>query len=220
MNREAETMHQAIEYPLPQHQRIEWRNFAVEAFLWAAPWICALLLLSRVVLKKWLIGHGIQLLAGTEPIIMIVGSASWLMRIWYRYRGDFEQATVGRLIEDVEVSQMRTRAVTLSGKILGRGVPGAFWSPDLVLQDSTGIVFVLYRPSIPFARFLFATTAAENYIDQEVVIEGWSRRGLRPYVEMSKISNAHGESHRAYSRWIQYAGAGISLVIGVLLLFS
>ena len=77
---------------------------------------------------------------------------------------------------------MRPRAVRLSGKIVGRGLPGAFWSPDLVLQDSTGIIFMLYRQSIPFARFLSAITDADECIGQQVEIEGWFRRGLRPYV--------------------------------------
>ena len=115
---------------------------------------------------------------------------------------------------------MRPRAVRLKGKILGRGMPGAFWSPDLVLRDSTGIMFILYRQSIPFARLLFATTAAENYIGQEVEVEGWFRRGLVPYVEMSRLKGKDSTTHRAYSRWVQYALAGVAVVVSWLWLSS
>jgi len=50
---------------------------------------------------------------------------------------------------------MRPRAARLEGRILGFA-PGAFWCPDLVLRDATGLVYVLYRQSIPFAGLFFA----------------------------------------------------------------
>jgi hypothetical protein len=109
---------------------------------------------------------------------------------------------------------MMPRAVRLRGEILGRGQPGAFWSPDLVLRDSTGIIFMLYRQSIPLVRFLFAVTAAENYVGQEVVVEGWFRRGLAPYVEMSKLTGTDNISHRTYSRWVQLILAAVAVAIG------
>ena len=220
MNAEAENMHQTIHYPLPQDRRTEWGNFFFEFLIWILPWICAALLLFRITARRWLTGFGFDVPTGAEPAILIIGAASWLLCIWYRYHGDFQAETVGRLLEDVEVSQMRPRAVRLSGKIVGRGLPGAFWSPDLVLQDSTGTIFMLYRQSIPFARFLSAITDADECIGQQVEIEGWFRRGLRPYVEMSRLSAEGGQVHRAYSRWVQYAGAGIALVIGVLWLLA
>ena len=109
---------------------------------------------------------------------------------------------------------MRPRAVRLKGEIVGRGLPGAFWSADLVLRDATGIIFLLYRQSIPFARYLFAMSSAEKYIGQQVVIEGWFRRGLTPYVEMSKLSGQDHTSHRAISRWVQLGLAAVAVAIG------
>lgn len=111
---------------------------------------------------------------------------------------------------------MRTRAVRLKGEIVGRGVPGAFWSPDLVVRDSTGLLFVLYNQSIPFARFLFAVVAVESYIGRRIEIEGWYRRGLTPYIEMSRLTGEDGGTHRAYSRWVQYLLAVLCVVLGFL----
>jgi hypothetical protein len=148
--------------------------------------------------------------------MLMIAGALWIPRVWYRYHGDFQSEKVGELIQDLDVSQMRPRAVQVSGEIVGRGVPGAFWSPDLVLRDETGIVFILYRQSIPFMRFLFAISAAENYIGQKVTIEGWFRRGLSPYIEMSRLTGEDGKTHRAYSRWVQYAVAGMAAVLGYL----
>ena len=212
LNRDAEALHQAPRYQLPSDQRIQWGSFPLEAILWALPWVSGAALISAFALREWLAGLDIQLSYGTAPGLLMLAGASWILRTWYRYHGEFQQASIGRLIEDVEVSEMRPKAVRLEGEILGRGVPGAFWSPDLVLRDSTGILFVLYRQSIPFARILFATTAADSYIGQKVTIEGWFRRGLRPYVEMSTLTGEDGKTRRAYSRWVQYAVAAAVVV--------
>ena len=160
--------------------------------------------------------------------LLLVLGVTWMIRITYRYHGSFKPAAIGKLIEDTEVSQMRPRAVELRGEIVGNGVPGAFWSPDLVLKDETGMMFVLYRSSIPFARLFFALKNTDRFIGEKVVLEGWFRRGLRPYVEISKLTtttirvNAGAGpislfaeasnnatltpetlAQRSYSRWIQ-----------------
>ena len=108
---------------------------------------------------------------------------------------------------------MRPRAVRLEGEIIGHGVPGAFWRPDLVLRDSTGIIFVLYRQSIPFARLLFALRG-EEFIGQKVVLDGWFRRGLKPYIEMSSMTGESVGTHRTYSRWVQYVLAAAAVAVG------
>ncbi len=220
LNRDAVAMHQAPQYPLPADRQIHWGAFPLEAVLWAAPWVAGAVLGSAFLLRRWLAGHGIEPPPNAEAALLMFAGATWILRTWYRYHGEFQPAMIGRLIEDVEVSEMRPRAVRLEGEILGRGVPGAFWSPDLVLRDSTGMLFVLYRQSIPFARFLFAMTAAETYIGQKVTIEGWFRRGLRPYVEMSTLAGEDGSTHRAYSRWVQYALATAAIGAGWLWLVA
>ena len=135
------------------------------------------------------------------------------MRTWYRYGGEYEPANIGTLIRDTAVSQMRARAVRLEGEIVGRGVPGAFWSPDLVLRDATGMLFILYRQTIPFARLLFALNADE-FIGQRVTIEGWFRRGSRPYVEMASLTTQDGTTRRAWSRWVQWLLASCAMAGG------
>jgi hypothetical protein len=149
------------------------------------------------------------------PMLLIALGATWFARILYRYRGEFQDANVGMLLEDLDASQMRPRAVRLQGEILGRGEPGAFWSPDLVLRDQTGIIFLLYRSSVPFARFLFGTGDADRYVGQKVTVEGWFRRGLVPHVEMAKLTDSQG-SRRLFSRWIQSASAAVAVIIGYL----
>jgi heat shock protein HtpX len=219
LNRHAESIHQAVQYPLPDDQRPSLRGFPLEVFLWAAPLLGVVALWVIILMPGWLAYLGIHLPANAKPILLIFTGVAWTLRILYRYRGKFQPAQIGSLLEDLEVSQMRPRAVSLKGTILGRGEPGAFWSPDLVLRDSTGMMFVLYRASIPFARYFFAVTAAESYVGQEVAIDGWFRRGLRPYVELSRLTGKDLSIHRSYSRWIQLAVAALAVAAGFLWLF-
>lgn len=222
LNEDAETSHQAVQYSLPTDQHVRWGTFPVELLVWGLPLASIGLLLFGGWITEWLsyFGIAVSLPPGTKPVLLIVSGIGWLLRVAYRYRGRVEDASVLSLLEDTEVSQMRPRAVRLTGEIVGLGVPGVFWSPDLVLRDSTGIIFMLCRQTIPLARFFFAVTEAENYIGQHVVIEGWFRRGLTPYVEMSRLTCEDGSIHRTYSRWIQSALALAAIIIGWLWLIN
>ena len=214
LNQQATDMHQVPQYQLPNHERKHWGQFPVEFFVWASPWIASIAFFFILFEPRLMRELGIHVPPNTPPILLISAGVLWFLRILYRYRGQFQNAAIGNLLESVEVSEMRPQAVRLKGKILGRGVPGAFWSADLVIKDASGIIFLLNRQSIPFARYFFALTGAESYIDQEVEVEGWFRRGLTPYVEMSKLTGSRQESYRSYSRWIQVAIAAIVVAIG------
>lgn len=216
LNEDAEAMRQEVKYPLPTDRSIRWGWFPVELLLWAAPWLGGIALAMVLWEPEWFAARTGLAVATAKPLLFIFLGVAWILRTAFRYRGRFEDASVGSLLEDVEVSQMRPRAVRLKGEILGRGVPGAFWSPDLVLRDETGILFVLYRQSIPFARFLFAVTGAENYIGRQVEIEGWFRRGLTPYVEMARLTGGDGATHHSISRWVQYLLAAAAVAVGYL----
>ena len=53
-----------------------------------------------------------------------------------------------------------------------------------------------------------------------IEIDGWYRRGLRPYVEMVKLTTDTGIVHRAYSRWVQLGLAAAAVGIGWMWLTS
>ncbi len=86
-----------------------------------------------------------------------------------------------------------------------------------MIKDETGIMFMLDRQSIPLARVVMAQKA-DRLIGQRVVLEGWYRRGVMPYVELSRITCVEDEDrgHSSYSRWIQMGCA----VAGTALLYS
>ena len=215
LNRDAEEMHQTVRYPLPETEGIRWGLFPLEFVLWAAPVVSLALLVLSVWDRDWLRYFNIELPPQMQPMLLMFSGTAWMLRTLFRYHGEFKDATIGSLIEDLEVSQMRPRAVRIRGEIVGKGVPGWFWSSDLVLRDPSGIIFILYRQTIPFARLLFAIKA-EDLIGTEVEIEGWFRRGLSPYVEMSLLTDKDGKRRRAYSRWVQYILSALAFSLGLM----
>jgi hypothetical protein len=180
--------------------------------IWAAPLVC----ISVFVSIWWFDGKyfSIAIPDNAQPLLLILAGLTWILKIVYRYRGEFQESTAEILLEDMRVSFIRPRAVRLRGK-LGRGESGPFWSPDLLLRDASGMVSVLCRQSTPFVRFIFGTSEAKDYVDQEVVVDGWFRRGAEPYVEMSKISNGYGSMYRSYTRWVKLAVAVAAIEIGL-----
>lgn len=250
LNDVSQEMHQPIGYPLPdgmEGRKIRWGAFPVEFFFWIAPFVCTAALLFEGFFRRTLLSFGVHLPAQLTPWLLIAVGTTWAMRIAFRYRGTFEQKKIGQLLEDLDVSQMTPRAVELRGEIIGNGIPGAFWSADLVMQDESGQMFLLYRSSIPLGRLFFAVTDAYRFIGEQVTVKGWYRRGLRPYVELSEVSATVTKAtlgsgsislfsqstldavaaatpetlhQRSYSRWIQLAVAAVVTGVGIIWLMS
>ena len=250
LNDVSQEMHQAISYPLPdgmEGRKIRWGAFPLEFFFWIAPFVCTAALLFEGFFRRTILSLGVKLPDQLTPWLLIAVGATWAMRIAFRYRGTFEPKKIEQLLEDLDVSQMTPRAVELRGEIIGNGIPGAFWSADLVMQDESGQMFLLYRSSIPFGRLFFAMTDAYRFIGEQVTVKGWYRRGLRPYVELSEVKanvtkatlgsgsiSIFSQStldaaaaatpeklhQRSYSRWIQLAVAAVITGAGIIWLIS
>jgi Zn-dependent protease with chaperone function len=240
LNRDASSFGQQAEYPLPTDSQVRWSGFPLEFLFWAAPLVCAFVIFSYGWIHKSLAEFGIVAPHSFMPRMFLALGITWAARIAYRYRGAFVPAKVGDLLEDMSVSQMRPRAVELEGEIIGHGIPGAAWSADLVLQDDSGMMFVYYRSSLPFGRLFFAVTKADDLIGERVKLRGWYRRGMRPFIELSriegqrmKIRSGRGMTSlfssdastapveyepvvsRSYSVWIQLAASAACVAFGI-----
>ena len=244
LNREAKAQGQNVTYALPLNERVNWAGFPIEFLFWAAPLVCGFLFFTWEWIGRDLRHRGVVLPNHFMPWLLIALGVTWAARIAFRYRGVFERKRVVELLDDMQVSQMRPRAVEIEGEIIGHGVPGAFWSPDLVLRDETGMMFLLYRSSVPFGRLLFALRSADRLVGERVNVQGWYRRGLKPYIEMSRVearvSKASGAAfvslfnkedssrpleyeqivERSYSRWIQLAASAACAAAGIVWLMG
>jgi heat shock protein HtpX len=191
-----------------------WDEFLVDLFANYLPLLGAVIggILGAVLMIQF------TALAAALGVFLLAFSAATLLKRWFSYNHDFSQArTVASLVEEVKVSAVRSIPCTLEGEIIGRGVPGLFYSEDLVLQDRSGFMVADYRQPIRFLEFLFGWLKAEDMIGKRGKIMGWYRRAPRPYIEMRKIVLDDGDTITSYlypwQQFLVYAGMGIGALL-------
>ncbi|MBN1953702.1 MAG: M48 family metalloprotease [Anaerolineae bacterium] len=156
--------------------------------------------------------------AAAGLVLLLLAGGAWLKR-QFSYRHQFEQPrTVRSLIEEVKVSAVRAIPCTIEGEVIGRGIPGLFYSEDLVLQDEGGFIVLDYRQPLRIFEFLFGWIKAEKLIGQRGKAMGWYRRSPNPYLEMRHLELDNGEKATSYNypvaQFFVYAG----MVLGALLI--
>lgn len=124
------------------------------------------------------------------------------------------------LLTRLDASPVTGVPVSLRGRIIGRATPGYALSPDLVVQDASGFLPLLYRQPIPFSRALFGLLRAGRYSNQEVIARGWYRRSPMPMVELRDIMAVDG-THARSRQWVfDYLLAGLITLMGVALVMG
>jgi Zn-dependent protease with chaperone function len=150
---------------------------------------------------------------------VIVGGLLMVYKQATRYPTEFAAVDeVTELLERLDASPVKGIGVELRGKVIGRGMPGYVLSPDLVLQDDSGFVTLLYRQPIPFARAWFGLFQAKKWMGEEVTARGWYRRTPGPLVELRDVRADNGGRARAWEWVARYAGAIALLAIGLIVL--
>jgi heat shock protein HtpX len=162
-------------------------------------------------------------LAAAGSLLLVWGLALLIQRRFTYPPLPDRKHVVKDLVSEVKVSGVRSIPGTLEGKIIGRGVPGLFYSEDLVLQDSTGFIILDYRQPLRFLEFLFGLFKAEHLIGRSGTAQGWYRRAPRPYFEMRRILLEGGEQIVSYSypvaQFLVYSLCALG-VLGILLQFA
>ena len=204
----------------PPPKQIPWSTFAMDLTFLSLPWAgIALGILFGF-------GHDIRApgntLFGSEVVsrwalVPLLAGIGWLLRLAYSYGKQFRRATVVDLVGELEVSHIRCIPVELEGEIIGRGIPGLFWSKDLVLQDETGFITLIYRQPLGLLETLFGLLKAERLVGKKGRIRGWYRRGPIPYIELSRAEFDGGQSvHCVYNDYL-WVLAILTTVAGILM---
>lgn len=191
-----------------------WDEFLIDLSILALPTMCFLVGVALCV-TTWLQGHfwGLAFLAGGAGV---AGLAS-VIKTRFAYRHDFfPHLSVAALLHKVKVSAVRPVPVKLTGKIIGKGVPGLVWSEDFVLQDRTGILFIDYRQPLALWNFLFGLFRASRYQGKEVRVAGWFRRSPVPYLELYKLEVLDGSepSRHCYTYVARLVCGGLLALAG------
>jgi Zn-dependent protease with chaperone function len=189
-----------------------WDEFLVDVFCWCLPVPGFLVTL----------GAGVALAGATSAAagptaalpmlgslwVLAAGLLAWgggkLLQNRFRYsRGSFPNLTVAALLGQIKVSAIRPVPTTLTGTIIGKGVPGLVWSEDFVLRDDTGIMFLDYRQPMAIWEMLFGFAKARAFQGANVRVSGWYRRAPQPFLQIDRIEviqPAEGRRPPVFSR--------------------
>jgi Zn-dependent protease with chaperone function len=193
-----------------------WDEFLVDLVINYLPAIGVIVGIIAYAFLNLLLGINL----GVVGLMVFCVSAGWWLKRRFSYRHNFDaQETVEGLIEEVKVSRVRSIPCTIRGKIIGRGVPGLFYSDDLVLQDATGFIVLDYRQPLRIFEFLFGWIKAEKLIGEQGEAVGWYRRAPRPYFEMRRLKLDSGEVVTSYFYPFTQFFIYVGLVIGAVLSF-
>jgi hypothetical protein len=119
------------------------------------------------------------------------------------------------LLERLDAGPLAGFPVEVRGWVVGRGSPGYLLSPDLVVQDQSGFVPLLWRQPIPLARAWFGLTKVRGYLNQHVVASGWYHRNPGPVIELRSVRAADGRTTQTWWWAACYAASALVLVAGL-----
>jgi len=148
----------------------------------------------------------------------IIGFMS-IIKTGYMYKGGFEDKKVLDLVTNVKVSPIRCIPAYIEGKIVGKGIPGYYFSEDMYFQDDTGLMYVDYRFGIGIVDLIFSLRSVNRLIGQRVRIKGWYRRGPSPYIQVDTIWSESGKRHRNYSKAFRYVWAVLAFILGIVCIY-
>ncbi len=128
--------------------------------------------------------------------------------------GDGTDTWITSLLPRLDASPVTGLPVQIRGRVIGRGVPGYVLSPDVVVEDGSGFVPVLYWQPWPFARTLFDALSVPDLLDQDITVRGWYRRTPAPVLELRSLVPERGRTVRGVG-WIgSYVLAAVLALAG------
>ncbi|MCU0526604.1 MAG: zinc metalloprotease HtpX [Elainella sp. Prado103] len=192
------------------NKRKLYRNFLIDLLLYWAEWLGGIaglaiggILVSTqsvemnvVVLTLALFGFGVGLLCKTF--------------VMYPALNRVPEMDVLLLMSDPYASPLRGKPVRLDGQVIGRGDAGYQFGSDLKMQDRSGMVYLRYTSRFgAIGNFLFGMTQAASFVNREVEVTGWFKRGIMPWVEMSRMDCPEKWNVSSYPRfWALFLAIG------------
>ncbi len=184
-------------------------RFAKELAVAVGPWVIVAAMVGFGVFTHSLVAIGVAL---------AVAGGGLLVKQLLRYPTHEAQpvAEITSLLERLEASPLAGLPVEVRGWIIGRGTPGYLLSPDLVVQDESGFVPLLWRQPIPFARAWFGLTKVQAYLGQHVIASGWYHRNPGPVIEVRSVRAADGRATKTWWWATCYAASAAVMAAGVI----
>ncbi|MFX0057429.1 MAG: zinc metalloprotease HtpX [Candidatus Hodarchaeota archaeon] len=202
-------------------------EFLTDVFVKSLPTIIFILLIALTIV--WFFGFIGWLSLGMTAIwnnLLLVWAIGFyvmgfgvIIRTKFMYRSGFNPSKVVDLVTNIKVSPVRPVPAIIEGTIVGKGVPGYYFSDDLFFQDDTGLMYIDYRFGLSIVDFFWAIARVDRLIGQRVRIQGWYRRGPSPYLQIDTLWTETGKRYRNYSKHMTYITAVIFFLIGAFLFY-
>jgi len=186
-------------------------EFIFDVFVKYLPILAFLIIfiLSLVFIPIYYYVDTLTLVGASFGSALTITSIFSLLKTIFKYPGkNFPERKVASLLGEVKVSAIRPIPATIKGRIIGRGIPGLFWSEDMVIQDDSGFIVIDYRQPLSIINLLFGLFVTEKMIGKDAVAEGWYRRSPTPHLEMYRITT-DDKVRKGYIR-------GVRIFIGIL----
>lgn len=118
-----------------------------------------------------------------------------LIQLFYKY--PFSKGVATTILDEMRnpyASPIRGERVLLSGKVVGRGIPGYIFGEDMMYQDKTGLTFLDYNSIFGFiGNLFFAVKKIKGLFNMQSKAEGWFFRGMSSMVTLSYIETDNGK---------------------------
>ncbi|MDQ6614100.1 MAG: M48 family metalloprotease [Actinomycetota bacterium] len=184
-------------------------RFARELAITVAPWVLVAAMLGFGAFTHSRVAIGLAIaVAGCGLIV------KQLLR--YPTHGTQPVEEITSLLDRLEASPLAGIPVEVKGWIVGRGTPGYLLSPDMVVQDQSGFVPLLWRQPIPLARAWFGLTKVRQYLGQYVVATGWYHRTPGPVIEVRSVRAGDGRTTQTWWWAVCYAASALVLLVGLM----
>jgi len=172
-----------------------------------------------VSLSPWILGLFTFLIVSIPGTLAAFG-IGMLLQLAYRYPfGASQPTTVLEEMSNPYASPARGKPVELSGKVIGRGVPGYIFGEDMMYQDKTGLIFLNYTSALGFlGNWFFALKKLKTLFEMPSSVKGWFFRGIGSMI-MLKDLTTDKESIRSYPILWSLLIPLILIAISVFLIF-
>jgi Zn-dependent protease with chaperone function len=144
------------------------------------------------------------------------GGLLYKQLVRYPMHAEQPQLEITSLLERLDAGPVAAIPVEVQGRVIGRGTPGYLLSPDMVVQDQSGFVPLVWRQPIPFARAWFGLSKIQAYQGQSVVAKGWYRRTPGPVIELREVHAADGRSSKTWWWAACYSASALLLGVGLI----
>jgi len=153
-------------------------------------------------------------------IFMFLGAAVIIKAIYRFPNLKAEKTTIRGLMSDIYACPVRGKKIELSGKVVGRGDPGAIFSEDMMFEDDGGLIYLDYNSRFSvLGNLFFALNKLKGLIGKPITSEGWFFRGMGQYVSLNKIDD-QGTIIKSYPRlWDIVIGAFL-MAVGLIVIFG